>query len=222
MNLFRNQVRLKLLGAAAGVIALGVSSVSMPVAAADEAGWYIGAGIGQTDLNLSVSDFDDGSITSGSVDDNATGLKLFVGYRLNRHFVIEGGYVALTDDNSDNFEGISDGTGSRFAAGSVGVEVQPKGPFVAAVGFMSLRANFALLGKARIVDWDTDVNRVDSSGLFFNDDKDHGAESMYGVGVEYRFRNRVAVRGEWERFTDVVDTDMNLLSVSLSYRFGAK
>ena len=87
------------------------------------------------------------------------------------------------------------------------------------MGIIPFKNNFAFFGKAGLLSWDADVTLIDSSGT--RDADDDGTDSMYGVGVAYRFRNRIAVRAEWERFTDIVDQDMDLLSVGVSYTFGS-
>ena len=109
-------------------IILGLITISMPVASAAETGWYIGGSTGEADLNLSVSDFNDGAITSGTADDDDTGRKVFGGYHVNEHLAIEGGFVDLNNDfdSKTTFEGISNGSGSLFAAGPVSVDVEPE------------------------------------------------------------------------------------------------
>ena len=47
---------------------------------------------------------------------------------------------------------------------------------------------------------------------------DNGTDPTYGVGVQYRFTDNVALRGEYSRF-EVEDTDLDLAQIQLRYDF---
>ena len=201
------------------VIIVLCGACAMPAAWAEDNGWYIGGGYDDADFDLSLSDFDDGSLTSGSVDTSDSGWKLFGGYRFNKLFSVEAGYVDLNNDfdNETTFNGVSNGTGPLFAAGLVNVDIQPTGFFVEGVGSVPIVAGLARFGKIGVLSWDADITIGDSGGV--RDVNDDGTDLMYGVGFEYRFEVGLALRGEWERFTDVPDEDIDLVSAGISYTF---
>lgn len=63
-------------------IILVIGALANPLASAQDTGWYLGAGAGTSDVD--VSGFDDD-----------TGTKLSVGYRFNRNLGLEGGFTDL-------------------------------------------------------------------------------------------------------------------------------
>jgi len=78
------------------------------------------------------------------------------------------------------------------------------------VGFVPLTESFSLVAKAGIYYY-----RLDVSGTTTNDN-----ELTYGLGLKYNFNYRNAVRGEWERYNNLGGSDVDMFSVSYSYRFG--
>lgn len=58
--------------------------------AAEPQGWYIGAGLGMSDVDLSESLWRDASVTEGSLDTGDVGYQVWGGYRLHPYFAIEG------------------------------------------------------------------------------------------------------------------------------------
>jgi opacity protein-like surface antigen len=123
-------------------IALTVVSLLFGVdsATADNAGWYLGVGIGDVAANYKVADFADGSVTEGVVDNSDSAWKIFGGYEINRHLAIEVGFADLHNDadNRTTFSGISNGTGSRYVSlpgGEVSVDIDDiSGYFIMAIG----------------------------------------------------------------------------------------
>lgn len=47
---------------------------------------------------------------------------------------------------------------------------------------------------------------------------DNGTDPTYGVGVQYRFTDAVALRGEYSRF-EVEDLDLDLAQVQVRFDF---
>jgi OOP family OmpA-OmpF porin len=178
----------------AGMIFLiGVSAV--PRAVASNPGWYIGGGFGSAD--------------DAELDDTDSAFKLFGGYWFNPHLALEAAVVGL-GDNLGPEDLIKDG----FA-----VEV---------LGALPIGERFELFAKAGFFFWEVRVETNDldctdfGSGFicFFEEDElDDGVDPTYGVGVQYRFHDRWNVRGEWERFEDVGESDVDLLSVNVSFHF---
>ena len=197
-------------------------------AAADDNVWYVGlGGLGRVTVDRNVSDFDDDSITSGRVDDDDSGWKLFGGYRFNKHCSVELGYADLNSDPDDEttFVGQSSGLGSAYAAGAVSVDIDdPNVYYLAAVGRLPMPLGpapyddrLALVAKAGVMAWQATETTIDSSG---SDDKDEdGTDVMFGLGIEYKWPNGIAIRSDWEFYRGVVDEDYELNTVALTYDF---
>ncbi len=130
------------------------------------------------------------------IDEDDTGGKIYGGYKLNSYFAIEGGYY--------DFGEISDR----------GSQLELDGLSIAAVGIIPVSPHVSLFGKAGVHDWDADTVGPISAQLRSNSDTD----AFYGVGIEYTFDNRWAVRGEAERY-EVEDLDVDVFSIGLSYNF---
>ena len=195
---------------------------------ADEQGWYVGgAAFGRVIVDRNVSDFDDGSITSGRVDDKDSGWKLAGGYRYSRHLAVEFGHASLNNDSDDEttFNGQSDGSGSKYAAGAVSVDIDdPKAYYLAAVGRLPMPLGpppydnrLALIGKIGVTSWEAKETTIDSNGKV-DKDKD-GTNFMAGFALEYKWPNGFAIRSEIEFFRDIVDEQYELNTIGLTYDF---
>ncbi|MBI4161072.1 MAG: outer membrane beta-barrel protein [Acidobacteria bacterium] len=196
------------------IAVLGALALAVPCALAEETSWYVGGSAGPASTGLGVSNFDDGSLTAGSVDDSGTGWKIFGGYQFAKHFGVEGGFVDL---DKTSFDGTSDGTGSLYSAGTVTSTSEANGLFAAAVGILPVVKNFSVFGKAGLMNWDGDTTLSDSSGTLAG--SDDGSDPMFGVGVEFRRGTMVSLRAEWEQFSDILGTDVDLISGNILFRF---
>ena len=169
--------------------------VVVPFAAAENTAWYIGGGFGSAD--------DD------KLDDSGTAFKIFGGYWFNPHLALEMAVIGLGDDIGPQ-DLIKDG----FA--------------VQALGAVPVGERFELIAKAGLFVWEVRIETDDldcsdfGSGFicFFEEDEiDDGVDLAYGVGVQYRVRDRWKVRGEFEQFKDVGESDVDLISVNVVFRF---
>lgn len=204
--------------AAASILFVG--TLAIPVASAIDKGGYLGISSGGTEADISVSDFDDGNITSGSVDDSNTGLKLFGGFQITDSFAVEGGVI---DFGEATFDGTSDGSVPlEFAAGPVSVDIETQGLFFNFVGMKSF-TRLSIFGKLGVLVWRADGEVVDSSGSFDLDEWDfeeNGESAMAGVGIEFRPTKKIAIRSEWEQYQGALvdERDIDLLAVSILIR----
>ena len=227
MNIFRNVIYYIINSLTQLVLVAALLMVNF-LAEADERAWYIGgAAFGRVVVDRNVSDFDDGSITSGRVDDKDSGWKLFGGYRYNRYLAVEFGRTSLNNDLDDTttFTGQSDGTGSKYAAGKVTVDIdKPCALYLAAVGRLPMPLGpapyddrLALIGKIGITAWKATETTIDSNGRV-EKDKD-GTNLIAGLGVEYKWPNGFALRSEMEFYKDIVDEQYEFYSLGLTYDF---
>ena len=175
----------------AAIAALGTLSLAAlaPQAAAADNGFYIGAGITQTEFDI------DGFGSEG-LDDNS--FKVIVGFRPLNWLAVEANYIDLGGQSFEDPD-----------FGDVSVDttaITVSGLAIAEVGVIDL---YARLGFANWkIDLDTDA---------FGSESDDGWEPTYGVGVGAHFGS-LGVRAEYETFS-AEDTDIDTLSLSFTYTF---
>ncbi|VAW53595.1 Outer membrane protein A precursor [hydrothermal vent metagenome] len=165
--------------------------------------WYLGAGLGLTQLNPETND------TGYDVADSSdSGFKLFGGYDFTNQFTVEGfltdlGSASITSD----FPTLPDGSidYSTFGVSALWYFVRNgdnkgknlrKGLQVYAHGGLSSLSN--------------------SASVDFN--QNNSVQIQYGAGVEYGFNNGIAVRAG----LDLYDKDASMVFVGVMKRFGVK
>ncbi len=158
-------------------------------------GWYIGFGFGFAD--------------DKGLDDDGDGFKVYGGYRFNRYIALEGALVGLGDDLGP-------------------IDVIKDGISVQAVATWPVRKKLGLFAKAGFVDWEERAGSGElecfsfSGGFtcFEEEDKiDDGTGAVYGLGLDYHFGRRWSFRAEAERFVDVGEGDIDMISISSLFRF---
>ena len=158
-------------------------------------GWYVGFGLGFAD--------------DKGLDDDGDGFKIFGGYRFNRYIALDGAIVSLGQDLG-SIDAIKDG-----------ISLQ-------AVATWPVRKRVGLFAKVGFFDWEERVgsDELDCStfsGGFIcveEEDKiDDGTDTAYGLGLDYHINKGWSFRAEWERFVDVGEGDIDLISLGSLYRF---
>jgi predicted porin len=176
-------------------------------------GWFVGAGLGKTDLKDYYC-YDCPDITS--IDDTDTGFYFNGGYRFSENFALAGEYVDL---------------GTTKAGGpDVDDKLEATGFGLVAVGILPLSSRFELFGKLGLFRWSQDVN-YESEGWSGSGDFS-GTDPSFGLGVTYYFdeQKNLAVQGEWRRFKDIGESieenpdlghqnDIDMFSIGISYHF---
>lgn len=185
--------------------------------------WYIGAGVGQSratidEPRLRASLAANGETVTGfAKDQRDTGYKLFVGRQLNQYVAVEAGYFDL---GKFDFQSTTSGNGVlNGEAGFRGVNLD-------LLGQLPLSQRLSLLGRVGMhytkTSTDFSGNRLlGSSNLHASERK---LNAKLGLGLEYKFSEALALRGEVERYrvNDAVGNrgDADLYSVSLVYKLG--
>ncbi len=123
------------------------------------------------------------------LDESDTGVKVFGGFRFNRVVAVEAAAVDLGEFVSGMLE-------------QTGLAVE--GELTWPIG-----DKFGLFAKAGFFAWEVEVGT-------FSDD---GTDSTYGVGGKVGLGPHWAIRAEWERFSDILGGDVDLVSGSVFYRF---
>lgn len=129
----------------AAVLLCGSALVTAPPAAAQ---FYAGGGLGWSDYKAGNASND---ISSGTVDGEDTGFKLFGGYQFNRNFGFELAYLDL---------GKASYTGDLGGAPVTGGSLENTGFNFSVVGTLPLTQNFDLFGKLGAYLWETKARDV--------------------------------------------------------------
>lgn len=204
---------------------LTLALMAAPLAMAQDAGWYAGGNIGQSNANI-----DDARITSGllgsglvtgPINDNQRdlGFKLFGGYQYNQYFSVEAGYFDL---------GRFGFSTTTTPAGTLNGDIRLKGLNLDAVGTLPITEKFSAIGRigvayARAKDHFAGTGAVN---VLDPNPSSRDTNLKVGLGVQYAFTDALSVRAEIERYriNDAVGHkgDVDLASVGLVYRFGGK
>lgn len=165
-----------------------------PQAAAADNGFYLGAGITQTNFDLTVDDLGD------STDDN--GYKIIVGWRPLDMFAVEANYSDLGGFDED-------GVNVDSTVLSVNALL------LAEIGIVDLYA------RAGYANWDSKIS-VSGAGSISDDgwEPTYGAGvgvhfGSIGVRAEYEWLSVDAFRDDFDQFK----TDSGTLSLSVTYTF---
>lgn len=203
---------------------IGSSFVVSNVMAADEAGWYVGASLGRSSIDIDTNKVVAAAVAAGfatataTADTSDTAYKLFAGYKVNRNFAVEGGYTDLGKAS------ISMTTTGPVA--SINAEAKATAWEVNAVGILPINENFSVFGKLGY-HWD-DVKAkaaAISGGAGVAINKDYsGNDFKFGVGAEYNINRNVGLRLEFERYNNVGSStsggqDVDVASLGMAYRF---
>lgn len=185
--------------------------------------WYIGAGVGQSratidEPRLRASLAANGETVTGfSKDQRDTGYKLYVGRQLNPYFAVEAGYFDL-----GKFDFKSSTSGNGVLNGEAGL----RGVNLDLLGQLPLSQRVSLLGRVGM--HYSKTNTEFSGNRLLGANNTHASErklnAKLGLGLEYKFSEALALRGEVERYrlNDGVGNhgDADLYSVSLVYKLG--
>lgn len=209
------------------VTALIVSAFSASAfAQSAQSGWYLGASVGQSRVDVSndLLPIVGATSTSLSKDETDTAYKVFAGYRFNRYVAVEGGWVDLGEVKATRTM-TAPAPGGTFSG-----KIESYGVMLDAVGTFPLGQNFNVFGKAGAF-FSTTKTRLATSGNVVlgasvdASEKETEVNLKLGLGGQYDFTKSLGVRLEWERFFDVGkksttgEGDVELISIGLQYRF---
>jgi OOP family OmpA-OmpF porin len=185
--------------------------------------WYVGAGIGQSRANIDDQRIMRSLTANGATmntfakDERDLGFKLFVGKQLNQYFAVEAGYFDL-----GKFDFAATTSGNGVLRGETGF----RGVNLDLVGQLPLTARLSLLGRAGVQYAKTSThfggNRL--TAVTNPNPSERKANAKFGLGLEYKLSEALALRGEVERYRldDAVGNrgDVDHLSLSLVYKLG--
>ena len=209
-------------------VTLGLATLAVfasPFAMADGQGWYGGINIGQSRAKIDdariVSSLLAGGLTTTSInDDNRdTGYKLYGGYRINRNFAVEGGYFNL---------GKFGFTATTVPAGTLTGNIKLQGVNLDAVGILPITERFSAFARVGVnyAQARDHFSGTGAVGVLNPNPSKSDTNYKFGAGLQYDFTESLGVRAEAERYriNDAVGNkgDVDLFSIGLVYRFGAK
>lgn len=209
------------------------------VAAADEnAGWYLGASLGQSQFDVDQDELDAEALTimeengaivlsgDSTLDDSDTAWSVFGGYRFSPYFSLEAGYqelgaIAYRSSGTVAFVGFP---GSYPA--SVASDGESSGFTLGTVGSIPIGERFDLHGKLGVLFADTEI----SAFVAIDDVSGSGSESassqdlFYGAGFAFRIGDNWSISADYQLFKDVGDKnktgeeDIDVLTLAVSVR----
>ena len=214
------------IGRAAGKLSvLALALMAATCAMADNTGWYGGANLGQSQATI-----DDARITSGLLANGLTaggindinrdlGVKVFGGYQYNKYFAVEGGYFDLGQFGFNT---------STVPAGTFSGEIKLKGLNLDAVGILPITDKFSVFGRIGVTHIQANDSFVGTGAVNVLNPSPNSRDTnlKVGLGLQYALTDSLTLRSEIERYRidDAVGNkgDVDLVSVGLVYRFGAK
>ena len=212
------------LARASGTLGLAaLAAFASSFATAQDSGWYGGLNIGQSRAKI-----DDERITGNLLgagfastivdDDRDTGYKLFGGYKFNKNFALEGGYFDL---------GKFGFTATTVPAGTLTGDIKLRGLNLDAVGILPITSRFSAFGRVGLNHAEARDSFTGTGIAVLNPNPSkRDTNYKFGAGLQYDFTESLGMRVEAERYriNDAVGNkgDIDLFSVGLIYRFGAK
>lgn len=193
----------------------GTMLAASPVFAADGTGFYVGAGFGETAIE--VNDVFDVGL---KFDDSGTTWKVLGGYNFLKYLGAELEYIDAGDaEDKWSFEDEGDTLDVEATIGLSGWNAS-------AVGILPLGEKFNLFAKLGFIVWDADfelrATLRDSGGIIIDEDSekgtDDGTDLSWGIGGGFNFTENFGVRLEYQSF-EIEDTDSALLSASVLWMF---
>jgi OmpA-OmpF porin, OOP family len=148
--------------------------------------FYVGASAGASDMDNSVAT---GLITSGTVDGNGSGSKIYAGFRGDHNLALEFAWVDLGEARYG---------GTYYGAPVTGGKVKISGLNLSVVGLVPATPHFQLFAKAGLYAWQAQASDV-TGGVPFSDSIDSVNLSL-GLGANYYFAENIGARIEWEHF----------------------
>ena len=203
---------------------VGCAVINAQFAVAADSGWLGGFSVGQSNAEIDNERIADQLLGSGftttsiSNNDTDSAIKIFSGYKFNKHFALEGGYFNL---------GQFGYTATTVPAGTLNGMIKLKGLNLDAVGILPITEKFSAFGRVGL-NYAEAKDSFSSSGAVATptdpSPSKRGTNYKTGLGLQYDLNDTVGLRGEWERYriNDAVgnDGDINMYSLGVVVMFG--
>jgi OmpA-OmpF porin, OOP family len=156
----------------------------------DDAGFYLGTGIGQAREK------------SGPFEGSDTSFRVFGGYSFNRFFAAEAGYI--------------DGGNIDDDIGPYRVSIASEGLYAAGLAKLPLGDNFELFAKLGWVFHDS--TETVSLGSQRNSESTSDSDFLFGGGVALKLGKNFQLRAEYDK-VNVSDAAFDIFSVNAAWKF---
>jgi OmpA-OmpF porin, OOP family len=198
---------LAILGLASAMIFAGSASAQ----ASGDAGWYVGASLGQAQVDVDCSG-------TTACDDKDSSWKIFGGYQFNRNFSVELGYTDLGAVTASTPSFVV----PPFVIPAANLNVDSTAWELVGIGSLPLGERFSIFGKLGLYYGETDTT-VDFGALGAVNESDSTTDFTFGVGMRYDFTRNFGVRAEWQRYMGLKamdeDTDVDVISLGVVWKF---
>jgi OmpA-OmpF porin, OOP family len=186
-----------------GLAILGLASAMAFAgpALAQDAGWYVGATLGQS---KSKDACEGGPV---DCDDKDNAWRILGGYQFNKNLAIELGYTDL---------GEASASGGGFTA-SIEAAVWE----LVAVGSLPITPNFSVYGKLGMYRGETDLT-TNLPGI--SNESESNTDLTFGIGVRWDFTKNLGLRAEYQVYQDVGggnigEGDVEVISLGVIWKF---
>jgi OmpA-OmpF porin, OOP family len=182
---------------------LAVSSAAMAQAKSADQGFYAGARIGQSKVDIDC--------TGANCEDTDTAFGIFGGYKINRNFAVEAGYTDFGKVNA------------TVTVPAATLEVKSNAFDVVGVGAFPINQQFSVYGKLGFYRGEAKASAT--LGVFSGSQKETNTDLTYGVGVQYNVNPQLGVRGEWQRYSSMGGDsiggtfDLDVFALGVTYKF---
>jgi len=186
--------------------------------------FYINANVGIATHDTGIS-----GVSGATLDDDDTGYIISVGRRMSKNWGFEGMYydmgsATLTGSTGDTF--VLDGTTYQFDTGAT-ISNSISGFGGAAVGYLSTDEWLSVYGRLGLHIWNQEgsVTALNNDVKFSDKFFDSGEDMYWGIGVDAKVLDNLAINVgyEWFNYTDDVDLSVDyyttLLFAGLKYEF---
>lgn len=216
-----------------GVTLLAPAFLPTAVMAA-ESYWYLGANVGQSRIDATSAEIeegflvDDGFVATGTrLDKSDTGWKGYLGYRFNRFIALEAGYADLGEATFDTTIVGAPAPLDALTPFPIEATATADGPLLSALLHLPLTDAFSFFAKAGAFRWEAEfTERIPGTGITRVSRSEKETDPAYGVGAELRITEALHVRAELERFKDVgkgiggrEGRDIDFASVGIVFAF---
>jgi OOP family OmpA-OmpF porin len=188
---------------AAAVAAVSVAAAAPAAYAAEDAGWYLGGGVGQ--FNAQIDDVDQVDDAIDGWDEDDTAYKFFVGYRMNKFLALELDYINLGEPS-----------GAVVPGFNVDASVDGFAPYV--VGTIPLGRYFELNGRVGYYFYDANMRQESAANGRVQFDEESNALA-WGAGIGANIGEKFNVKFEYERFDIEHLDDADALWLNAAWRF---
>jgi OOP family OmpA-OmpF porin len=179
-------------------------TAALPLSAADT-GFYVGAGIGLSSLDV----YEFYPTLGDAIENGDLAYKAYGGYRFSKFLAVEGSYALLGSPQWQERNVL----GNRETA-----EVSVKGWDAFVVGILPVSKSFDIFAKVGLIAWDTEITSVRIQEVIFSE-SESGTDPAYGLGFGWWVGTNVTLRLEGEVLTIGDYDDVGQYSVGVSYTF---